>query len=133
MLVIINIFILKLEKLRLGEVDCLCKAIHACEAAGPGLDSDYKSHVMSPLARQHWACVRSLHLHSSVQSPSCVQLFVTPWTAARQAALSIADAQRLLKPMSIDSMMPPSHLNIDSFYFTISQIIHFHKGSQCEF
>ena len=109
MLVIINIFILKLEKLRLGEVDCLCKAIHACEAAGPGLDSDYKSHIMSPLARQHWACVRSLHLHSSVQSPSCVQLFVTPWTAARQAALSITNSQSLLKLMSIALVMPSNH------------------------
>ena len=39
----------------------------------------------------------------SVHSFSCVRLFVTPWTAARQASLSIANSQRLLKLMSIES------------------------------
>ena len=38
---------------------------------------------------------------SSVQSLSCVQLFVTPWTAARQASLSITSSRGLLKLMSI--------------------------------
>ena len=47
---------------------------------------------------------------SSVQSLSCVQLFVTPWTAARQASLSIANSLSLLKLMSIESVMPSSHL-----------------------
>ena len=37
----------------------------------------------------------------SIQSLSCVQLFATPWTAARQAFLSIANSQSLLKLMSI--------------------------------
>ena len=45
-----------------------------------------------------------------VQSFSHVQLFVTPWTAARQACLSITNAQNLLKPMSIESVMPSNHL-----------------------
>ena len=45
---------------------------------------------------------------SSVQSLSCVQLFVTPWTAACQPSLSIT--QSLLKFMSIESGMPSSHL-----------------------
>ena len=50
-------------------------------------------------------------LFSSVQSLSRVQLFVTPWTAARQASLSIANSWSLLKLMSIESVMPskPSH------------------------
>ena len=43
---------------------------------------------------------------SSVQSLSHVQLFVTPWTAACQASLSIANSQSLLKLMSIESEMP---------------------------
>ena len=43
---------------------------------------------------------------SSVQSLSCVWLFATPWTAACQASLSIANAQSLLKLMSIESVMP---------------------------
>ena len=47
---------------------------------------------------------------SSVQSFSCVQLFVTPWTAARQASLSITNSQSLLKFMSIESVMSSNHL-----------------------
>ena len=47
---------------------------------------------------------------SSVQSLSPVQLFATPWTAARQASLSITNSQSLLKPMSIEPVMPSSHL-----------------------
>ena len=49
-------------------------------------------------------------MFSSVQSLSRVQLFVTPWTAAHQASLSIANCQSLLKLMSIESVMPSSHL-----------------------
>ena len=45
-----------------------------------------------------------------VQSLSRVQLFVTPWTAARQASLSITISRSLLKLMSIESVMPSSHL-----------------------
>ena len=35
---------------------------------------------------------------------------MTPWTAARQASLSITNSQSLLKLMSIESVMPPNHL-----------------------
>ena len=44
------------------------------------------------------------------QSLSPVQLFVTLWTAARQASLSITNSQRMLKLMSIQSVMPSNHL-----------------------
>ena len=37
-------------------------------------------------------------------------VFVTPWTAARQASLSITNSQSLLKLMSIESVMPSNHL-----------------------
>ena len=47
---------------------------------------------------------------SSVQSLSCVQIFATPGTAARQASLSITNSQSLLKLMSIESVMPSNHL-----------------------
>ena len=47
---------------------------------------------------------------SSVQFLSCVQLFVTPWTAACQVSLSISNSQSLLKFMSIESVMPSNHL-----------------------
>ena len=46
----------------------------------------------------------------SVQSHSYVRLFVTPWTAASQASLSITNSQSLLKLMPIKSMMPSNHL-----------------------
>ena len=44
------------------------------------------------------------------QSVGRVQLFVTPWTAARQAYLSITISQSLLKLMSIESVMPSTYL-----------------------
>ena len=44
------------------------------------------------------------------QSLSHVQLFATPWTAARQAPLSITNSQSLFKLMSIESVMPSNHL-----------------------
>ena len=47
---------------------------------------------------------------SSVQSLSCVQLFATPWIAAHQASLFITNSQSSLKLMSIESVMPSSHL-----------------------
>ena len=47
---------------------------------------------------------------SSVQSLSHVQLFATPWTAARQASLSTTNSWSPPKPMSIESVMPSNHL-----------------------
>ena len=47
---------------------------------------------------------------SSVQFLSCVQLFVTPWTAPHQASLSITNSQSLFKLMSTESVMPSNHL-----------------------
>ena len=47
---------------------------------------------------------------SSVQSLSPVQLFATPWTAARRVSLSITNSQSLFKLMSIESVMPSNHL-----------------------
>ena len=47
---------------------------------------------------------------SSVHLLSHVQLFGTPWTAACQASLSITNSQSLFKLMSIESVMPSSHL-----------------------
>ena len=47
---------------------------------------------------------------SSGQSFSCVRLFMTPWIPARQASLSITNSRSSLKLMSIESVMPSSHL-----------------------
>ena len=48
---------------------------------------------------------------SSVQLLSCVWLFVTPWTTARQASLSITNSQSLLKLISIESVMPYNQID----------------------
>ena len=47
---------------------------------------------------------------SSFQMLSCVRLFATPWTAARQASLSITNSQSLLTLMFIELVMPSNHL-----------------------
>ena len=52
----------------------------------------------------------SIHFFISVQSLNYVRLFATPWTAAHQASLSITNSQSLLKLMSIESVMPSTHL-----------------------
>ena len=52
----------------------------------------------------------TLSAFSSVQSLSCVRLFATPWIAAHQASLSITNSWSLLKLMSIELVMPSSHL-----------------------
>ena len=52
----------------------------------------------------------TLTVFSSVQSLSHVRLFVTPWTATRQACLSITNSRSLPKLMPIESVMPSSHL-----------------------
>ena len=66
----------------------VCSGLHTCcHAQGPALTS-----------------------FSSVQSLSHVRLFVTSWTAPRQASLSITNSQSLLKLLSIESVMPSNHL-----------------------
>ena len=59
---------------------------------------------------------------SSVQSISCVWLFVTPWTAARQASQSITNSRSLPKPMSIESVMPSNHLILCHPHFLLPSI-----------
>ena len=72
--------------------------------------------MVQPLWKTLWHFLIKLNMHllsvqfSSVQSLSRVQLFVTPWIAARQASLSITNSRSSLKLMSIESVMPPSHL-----------------------
>ena len=50
-----------------------------------------------------------MKMFSSVQWLGYVQIFVTPWTAAHQASLSIINSQSLLKLMSIESLMASIH------------------------
>ena len=70
--------------------------------------STLKSTLLREKIRE--ALVGLLQEFSSVQSVSRVRLFVTPWIAARQASLSITNSQSSLRFMSIESVMPSSHL-----------------------
>ena len=63
-------------------------------------------------SREHIKKQRYHFQFSSVQLLSRVWLFVTPWTAARQASLSIADSRSLLKLMSMELVMPSNHLTL---------------------
>ena len=58
----------------------------------------------------HWQNTTNSSQCSSVQSLSHVQLFATPWIAARQASLSITNSRSSLRLTSIESVMPSSHL-----------------------
>ena len=57
-----------------------------------------------------------------VQLLNRVQLFVTPWTAARQASLSFTIAQSLLKLISIESVMLSNHLILDHLLLLLSSV-----------
>ena len=78
---------------------CLCNFVYKLEKQS-WMERDIRS--------QKFSTTNSVI--SSVQSLSCVLLFATPWTAAYQASLSIANSQSLLKLRSIESVMPSSHL-----------------------
>ena len=67
-----------------------------------GHDLNLAPNSMTPLLRAKMTIV--------VQSLCYIWLFVTPWTAARQASLSITNSWSLLKLMSIELVMPSSHL-----------------------
>ena len=58
----------------------------------------------------HWSLISFCISFSSVQLLSRVQLFETPWIAARQAFLSITNSRSSLRLTSIESVMPSSHL-----------------------
>ena len=57
-----------------------------------------------------WGFLKRQSAFSSVQSLCRVRLFATPWTAARQASLSITNSRSSLRLTSIESVMPSSHL-----------------------
>ena len=75
-----------------------------------GLNPWHEHWQVDSLPLSHREAQRWGHQFSSVQSLSCVQLFVTPWIAARQASLSITNSRSSLKLTSIESVMPSSHL-----------------------
>ena len=76
--------------------------------AGSGCCSLFKKKKKTPQGA--WGSWNGIQSFTSVQSLSHVQLFSTPWTAAHQASLSITNSWNLFKLMSIESVMPSSHL-----------------------
>ena len=75
------------------------------------LDFWYFQHVPDLLIQDMGRSGKKILLiATSVQSLSHVWLFATPWTAARQASLSITNSQSLLKLISIWLVMPSNHL-----------------------
>ena len=54
--------------------------------------------------------LNNINTFSSDQSLSCIRRFATPWTAPRQASLSITNSKNSLKLMSIESVMPSNYL-----------------------
>ena len=59
---------------------------------------------------------------SSVQLLSHVQLFMTPWTAACQASLSITNSLSLFRLMSIESVMPSNHLILSHYLILLPSV-----------
>ena len=70
----------------------------------------FKKHLKITQVTKTYRLYWNLKFLSSVQSLSRVWLFVTPWTAARQASLFITNSQSPPKPMSIKSVMLSNHL-----------------------
>ena len=73
-----------------------------------GVGGRFQQLLLQPVLMKHILHVCTVL--SSIQSLSHARLFATPWTAARQASLSITNSQSLLKLMSIELVMPSNHL-----------------------
>ena len=94
----------------------LCLAVYdpmACGLPGSSAHSILQARILEwiamPCSRGSSQSKDQTHV-SLVQPLSRVRHFVTPWTAAHQASLSIANSRSLLKPMSIVLVMPSNHL-----------------------
>ena len=91
-------------------------------AKGPawelGFEPLVSDHLLISSRKWTWSLENTCYLtfwpivfqFSSVQLLSHVWLFAIPWTAARQASLSITNSWGLLKLMSIELVLPPNHL-----------------------
>ena len=80
-----------------------------CSQPGPSIHGIFQVRVLEWVAIAFSIKPASVQF-SSVQSLSRVWLFETPWIAAHQTSLSITNSRSLLKHMSIELVMPSSHL-----------------------
>ena len=81
------------------------------------------THTHTTNAKQYHLINIKFTIFSSVQSLGRVWLFATPWTAARQASLSITNYQSPPKPLSIESVMPSKHLILEYIIIQIQYYI----------
>ena len=79
---------------------------------------EFYTHFRSEISKD----IKYFLIFSSVQSLSRVRLFATPWITAHQASLFITNSQSLLKLMSIESVMPSSHLILCRPLFLLAPI-----------
>ena len=92
------------------------KCWRGCREEGMLLHCLWECKLIQPLWKTVWRSLKKLGItppsvqFSSVQSLSRVRLFVTPWIAAHQASLSITNSRSSLRLMSIELVMPSSHL-----------------------
>ena len=104
---------LRQRKDRAWVVSLQWEVLHLCEIQGHSNSIPEGETIVGALKKSRAGSKKvSLRLVSvsSVQSLSRVRLFVTPWTTARQASLSITNSQNLLKLMSFELVMPSNHL-----------------------
>ena len=87
----------------------------------------YSPRSQKELDMTKWVTLTISPLLFIVQSLTCVQLFVTPWTVAHQASLSITNSWSLLKLISIELVMPPNHLILCHSLFLLPSISQ-HQG-----
>ena len=83
-------------------------------------DEKWTTHILRKIKKWIWLCFHKKYYECgctytwsgniAVRSLSCVQLFVTPWTAACQASLTFTISQSLPKLMSIESVIQSNHL-----------------------
>ena len=66
-------------------------------------------------------------IFSLVQSLIHVQLFATPWIAARQASLSVTNSQSLPKLMSVELVMPSNHLSLCRPLLLLPSVVPSHR------
>ena len=122
-----------LAALRVPELSCALPPAHL------GLLLPAAPHLHLSLQLMSSTHQAPTHQFSSLQSLNHVRLSATPWTAARQASLSITNSRSLLKLMSIKLVMPSNHLFLfpfsscpqsfpESGYFPMSQF--FTSGGQ---
>ena len=91
----------------------ICYLLLTCQFLHSRLKSLWEAELITVINGSQNLLLRStcsIIQFRSHQSLSCVWLFATPWTAARQASLSITNSWSLPKPMSIELVMPSNHL-----------------------